>query len=71
MYEFQVQRFQPFSSWTVDVLEHELGNCEGILGMDFIGTLEEWMSAKNKKLHLHGGMDSFLENIRLLNPPSQ
>ena len=51
---FQVEKFQPRDEWVVDVYTTEFIGFHGILGMDFISTLETWISASERKIVLSG-----------------
>ena len=54
---FQVENFQPRNEWVVDVFTMDFIGFQGILGMDFISTLETWISASERKIFLSGSKD--------------
>ena len=63
VHKFQIDGFQAFDTWHVDVIPHEFKGFKGILGMDFIGTVETWISAVDKKMYIHGSKDKIKELI--------
>ena len=63
VHNFQVDGFEIFETWHVDVISHEFKGFKGILGMDFIGTVETWISAADKKMYVHGGKEKIKELI--------
>ena len=65
---FQLVGFQEIDSFEVDVIETEFDGFQGLLGMDFISTLETWISSCKNQLFIAGGLSKFAKHVLDLTP---
>ena len=59
---FRLENFQP-CDFSIDVLPGEYKGFQGVLGMDYIGMLETWISSSKCKIFISGSLQKLMDNV--------
>ena len=59
---FRLENFRP-RDFRIDVLPREYKGFQGVLGMDYIGILETWISNSKGKIHISGSLQKFRDTV--------
>ena len=63
VHDFALEGFLPRPTFSVDVAENKFRGFDGLLGMDYIGALETWISNSRRQLFVAGGIERFATHV--------
>ena len=61
--DFALDGFVPRPTFSVDVAENTFKGFDGLLGIDYIGALETWLSSSRRQLFISGGIERFANHV--------